>query len=92
MFGVTKCPKCENGSFKLQEFEPSGGSYKLIFIQCSSCNTPVGVTEYYDSGAVLEEHKAIHLKHSQQLDDMQRRVQNIEHVVSQIGNFLNQRG
>ena len=92
MLGVTKCPKCEKGSFTLREFEPSGGRFKMNFIQCSSCHTPVGVTEYFEIGTAMKEQNATQQKQAQQLDDVQRRVQNIEHLVSQIGDFLNRRG
>ena len=91
MFGVTKCPKCENASFKLVIFEPVGANYKMNFIQCAHCNTPVGVAEYYDSGVLLKKQEKTLEKHSTALDDIETRLRHVEHIVVQVANFLNQR-
>ena len=50
---MTKCPKCDGYYFKVEEIVPAGSSYKLIAVQCTSCNTPIGVMEYFNSGAKL---------------------------------------
>ncbi len=42
-------------SFKIEEQSPAGSAYKLMFVQCSSCNVPIGVMEYFNSGAKLDE-------------------------------------
>lgn len=54
MFSVSACSKCGKGSFKLVEVEPTGSRVKMFFVQCTACNTPVGVTEYYTHGTTLE--------------------------------------
>jgi predicted nucleic-acid-binding Zn-ribbon protein len=60
MFSSTKCSKCENRAFKLEEINVQGSNYKLFAVQCATCGTAFGVTEYYDSGALLkEQEKAI---------------------------------
>ena len=49
----SKCPKCDNTRFEVVEHSPSGSNFKLMFIQCASCGSVVGVTEYYNAGALL---------------------------------------
>jgi predicted nucleic-acid-binding Zn-ribbon protein len=50
----SKCPHCKSTSFELQEVSPTKSKYKLNFIQCSSCGAPFGITEYYNTTAMLE--------------------------------------
>lgn len=50
---MSKCPSCGNLSFRVQLVEPGESNFKLYFIQCSSCGVPVGITEYYNSGALI---------------------------------------
>lgn len=49
----SRCPKCEASKFEIIENVPTGSAYKFMFIQCSSCGTVVGVTEYFNAGALL---------------------------------------
>ena len=51
---ISTCVKCGGHSFEVKEKSPVGSGYKLIFIQCSSCGGVVGVTEFYNTGALLE--------------------------------------
>ncbi len=48
------CVKCGNHRFETAETEPKGSAFKLVFVQCSSCGGVVGVTEYYNTGSMLE--------------------------------------
>ena len=48
------CPKCGNHGFELVENAPKGSDYKLMFVQCSSCGTVVGVTDFYNTASLLE--------------------------------------
>ena len=50
----SKCPRCENTSFEMQENEPRGSGWKYMFIQCARCGTVVGVTEYMNIGALIQ--------------------------------------
>lgn len=49
------CVKCGNGNFEAIEYSPSGSSFKLVFIQCSSCGGVVGVMDFYNIGDRLTE-------------------------------------
>ena len=51
------CPKCTNSRFEIVENEPTGSNFKLMFVQCNSCGAVVGVTDYYNVGALLQEIK-----------------------------------
>ena len=84
MFNVSSCVKCGNGMFKVVEKELTGANFKLNFVQCSSCNTPVGVLDYYNIGSLLKTQEKA-------LKDLDSRISTIEHNLNQIINFLNQR-
>lgn len=49
----SNCPKCGYNSYEQATELPKNCNYKLSFIRCSSCGTVVGVTEYYNIGALL---------------------------------------
>jgi len=51
---LSTCPKCNNRIFATQEYSPIGSAYKLIFIQCASCGTVVGVLDYYNIGTLIQ--------------------------------------
>lgn len=59
-------------SFKVALQEPSGSRYKVNFVQCASCNTPIGVLDYYNTGAQLEEQKKL-------TQDLASKVAHLEH-------------
>ena len=50
---LSTCPKCETQVFEVKMVEPIGSNYKLYFIQCAQCGTPVGTAEYNNVGAML---------------------------------------
>lgn len=77
MFSISTCAKCGGSSFKVVLQEPSGSNYKLNFVQCSSCNTPVGVLEYYNTSAQLEDQK-------KQIASLGSRLSNIEYTLQQV--------
>ncbi len=35
-------------NFELAEVAPVGANFKMYFVQCVSCGTPVGVVPFYD--------------------------------------------
>jgi predicted nucleic acid-binding Zn-ribbon protein len=84
MLGISSCPKCGNGRFKLVTQEPSGSNFKLNFIQCSSCNSPVGVMDYFNTGAQMEDQK-------KQIDKISSRLSSIEHTLQQLVHALQRR-
>jgi predicted nucleic-acid-binding Zn-ribbon protein len=51
---LSTCVKCGHHFFEVSEAEPNGSQFKLMFVQCASCGGVVGVTEYYNAGAMLE--------------------------------------
>ena len=52
---TSKCPKCDNTHFEMKENTPKDSNYRLLFVQCSSCGTVVGVMDYYNIGAKIRE-------------------------------------
>lgn len=50
---ISTCVKCDGHSFQVVEKDLIGAQYKLMFVQCSSCGGVVGVTEYYNTGALI---------------------------------------
>lgn len=75
--GFSKCGGCGGGSFKMVEQEPSGAAYKIMFVQCSTCNVPVGVTDYFNAGVLLQTQK-------QEIAALKKQISGLEHSVSQI--------
>jgi len=83
MFGTTKCGKCEGGSFKIQEISPNGAAYKFYAIQCMGCQTPIGVTDFYNVGQMVKnQEKAI--------ADLGSKLNQMSHTVDQIAYAMNQ--
>lgn len=78
---MSKCGKCGNTSFKIQENEPSGSQFIVYFVQCSVCGTPVGVLEYANSAALIE-------KLEKKVDRLSNEIQQIGYDVTNINNKL----
>jgi uncharacterized Zn finger protein len=51
---TSKCPSCENTTFEIVAGVFNPPSYKLNFVQCASCGTVVGVTDFTNVSAVLD--------------------------------------
>ncbi len=81
MFGVSTCAKCNGNLFQVVEQEPAGSNFKLMFVQCSACGTPVGVLDYFNIGSLLDDQK-------KQLKALDSRVSNIEYTLDQIVRLL----
>ena len=45
---VTECPKCGAADFEMEEAVIANAVFKMNFVQCAACGTPVGVTDYDD--------------------------------------------
>lgn len=84
MFNLSNCAKCGGGMFKVVEKEPKGSNFKLNFVQCSACNTPIGVLDYYNLGSLIKDQEKT-------IKNLDHRMSNIEHTLNQIVHFLNQR-
>lgn len=63
----SKCGQCGSSSFKLVTQEPSGSAYKFNFIQCSSCDAPIGVVDFFNTG--------------DQINKLEKRVKNLESLL-----------
>lgn len=50
----SKCGHCGSTNWELNLEVPSGSNYKLYFVRCGSCRVPIGVLEYYNSGAEIK--------------------------------------
>ncbi|MFH1244620.1 MAG: hypothetical protein V1487_03600 [bacterium] len=79
---MTTCPKCGGYSYKVEEVEPNGSRFKLYFIQCSSCNTPVGVTEYFNGGAMLQQIEDKLANLSSNIEQMDYKVTQIQYKLA----------
>jgi hypothetical protein len=77
MFGMSNCAKCGGTLFKVVEQSPYGSNFKLMFVQCSACNVPIGVVNYYDTGAQLVEQKQL-------IKDFGSRLSNVESMLGRI--------
>lgn len=53
MLDISTCAKCGGHMFKLVTQEPQGSRYKLNFVQCASCQAPIGVVDYFDHSTEL---------------------------------------
>lgn len=51
----SKCPSCGSHSFEMVEKEPHHSNYKYMFIQCSSCGSVLGTTEFFNLGKLLKD-------------------------------------
>ncbi len=73
----TKCIKCGGQYFEVAEHEPRGSNFKNIFVQCSSCGTPVGVMDYYNIGNLIKEQEG-------KLDELASKVEHLEGILLKI--------
>ena len=51
---TSKCPHCDNRTFELKEITPRNSNYKYNVLQCASCGSVLGVTDYFNIGALLK--------------------------------------
>lgn len=75
------CPKCTSTSFEVKEAEPRGSSYKLIFVQCSSCGAVVGTMPYYDAGVLAKDNQ-------EKLTTLKQQIDQVGYSLSQIAQAL----
>lgn len=51
---LSTCLKCGSHAFEVKEAEPTHSLFKLMFVQCSSCGSVVGVTDYFNTASLLK--------------------------------------
>jgi hypothetical protein len=66
----------------MQEISPQEGAYKMFSIQCSSCRTPIGVTDYYNLGQLLKNQEKKIASLEQKIDYIQNGVNQIVHALN----------
>lgn len=81
MFGITKCAKCDNNSFRVQELSADGASYKFMAVQCMRCSTAIGFTDYYNLGALIKGQE-------KEIADLKKTVRDIQTYVHQIASNM----
>ncbi len=74
---LSKCQKCDSGMFEVVENSPSGSNFKIMFIQCSSCGTVIGTTDYYNVGSLLKDQE-------EQINNLNSRLSNVENSINQL--------
>lgn len=52
---IARCVKCNGTSFGTQEISPTGSNFKMIAIACNSCGGAIGVMDYFNIGAKINE-------------------------------------
>lgn len=50
---TSKCPVCQKTSFETVENTPRNSKYIVMFVQCASCGSVVGVLESYNIGNLI---------------------------------------
>ena len=78
---MSTCSKCGGHIFEITEQEPSGSRFKVYFVQCTSCNTPIGIMDYFDTNSSM---KNIEIK----LGNLQNSLDQIQHDISNINSDL----
>ncbi len=81
---MSKCGSCSGTRFKVVEQSPEDSRYKLLFIQCATCQVPVGVTEYYNSGAMLD-------KLEKKLKSIESQISILDHNIRAVAQALSRR-
>lgn len=81
---LSKCPneKCKSNFFEIVEQSPTNASYKVLFVQCSLCGTPIGVMELMVNWKGIE-------KLDKKIDDMSDIISDVEARVIDIQNKIN---
>lgn len=78
---ITSCPKCNNHSFEIVEVPVAHSVYKLNAVQCSVCGTPIGIQEYFNSGAKILEQTGI-------ISGLSTKISNLEQILLDIEQSL----
>jgi hypothetical protein len=79
---VSSCAKCGGESFRVEELSPVGSVYRLDFMQCSGCGAPVGLTEHFNTGLMLEQLDKTMAESGGHLARIERAIGQIAHVLN----------
>ncbi|MDP2720834.1 MAG: hypothetical protein Q8O75_02740, partial [bacterium] len=78
---MSKCAKCNSTSFKIQEKEPTGSRFKLLFVQCSMCGVPIGVVEYHNTGSLIQNLE-------KKINQLESSISDVQHNIHAITRLL----
>ena len=78
---MSTCGKCGGHMFEVVENSPHGANYKVMFVQCMTCGVPVGTQDYYNVPTLIQKQTAQITNLASSLDDIERKVRNIEDEV-----------
>lgn len=78
---ISKCPRCQKSYFETVVQSPKNSNYKLIFVQCQSCQSVVGVLDYYNIGTLAKDIE-------KKVDSLSSQIRNISNVNSNL-NIIN---
>ena len=70
--------------FKIVEQSPTGSNFKMNFVQCVTCNVPVGVVDYYDNNNLI---RRVEVK----VDHLETSLVNLESKLNQLINVMRSR-
>lgn len=73
----SKCGSCNSTFFEVKQAEPKDSSYKLVFVQCSSCGAVIGAMPYYDAGILAKDNQNKLTALSQQIAELQDQVRRL---------------
>jgi predicted nucleic-acid-binding Zn-ribbon protein len=54
---TSTCLKCGGTGFENKEVSPNNSKFKVTFVQCVKCGGVVGVMDFFNTGAELQEIK-----------------------------------
>ncbi|PIB67745.1 hypothetical protein AOA62_06250 [Pseudomonas sp. 2995-3] len=49
----SRCIKCDGTAFEIKEAKIAGSNFRMNFVQCAKCGGVVGVTEFANTTAML---------------------------------------
>lgn len=81
MFSLAKCGHCGHMGTKLHEIEPSGSAYKLQAVCCQSCNSILGVVDFFNVGTLLKNAEKEQKKLAAQAQSIDSRLAQIERLL-----------
>jgi hypothetical protein len=74
---ATKCGHCGASGTKAVEIEPADSTYKQVAICCIRCSAILGITGFWDAGALLKEVQGQLIEMDQKLTQLQLWVQQL---------------
>ncbi len=77
----SSCPRCSHGSFQMVEANVVDATYRLLFIQCSSCGSVVGTQSYFDPGYLSK-------KNEEALAELLRQFAGVQGQLAEIQRLL----